>query len=244
MHAEYEELIGTFGVVVGRFKDTWKRKGFVSAVIMITTLVLHVLLTPLYALTMGRKTFLFRGKHLRYFCHWYNTTFLNERAIEVAAAIDLLKEAQGKSILEVGNVLSHYCDLPREVLDKYEKGPGVINEDIVDFEPGKQYDLIISVSTLEHVGFDESPKDPAKFGKAVKHLKTLLKPGGKMFVTIPVAYNNDAVNDLKDETLFSKQYYFSHTAKTTWTEVSQEEALKRKFFTPYQFANAVIFCMV
>jgi len=243
MHEDYDGLIGTVGVVIARFRDTMKRKGFCSAVLMICTLVVQVLLTPLYKLTMGRKTFSFRGNRLRYFCHWYNTTFLNERSIEVAVAIDALKNTKGSNILEVGNVLSHYCDIPREVLDKYEKGEGVINEDIVDFHPEKKYDLIISVSTLEHVGFDETPKDPAKFAKAVRHLKTLLAPGGRMLVTIPIAYNEDAVNDLKDETLFDAQHYYSHTKKCRWEEVSQSEALQRKFFSPYQFANSIIFCL-
>jgi hypothetical protein len=38
------------------------------------------------------------------------------------------------------------------VLDKYEQAPGVINEDVVSFSPPQKYDLIVSVSTLEHVG--------------------------------------------------------------------------------------------
>jgi hypothetical protein len=35
------------------------------------------------------------------------------------------------------------------VVDKYEKDVGVINEDIVDFQPGRSYELIISISTLD-----------------------------------------------------------------------------------------------
>ncbi len=243
MHAAYDGLIGTFGVVFARFRETWKRKGLFSAIAMMITLITQVLSTPIYRITMGRKTFRFRGKDYHYFCHWYNTTFLNERAVEVAVAIDMLKQAKGKRILEVGNVLSHYTDLPREVLDKYEKGDGVIHEDVVDFRPNEPYDLIISISTLEHVGFDEHPKDPAKFVRAVQHLKTLLKPNGRMFVTIPVGYNPDAVRDLCERRLCAHQYYLKHTSAHRWEEVSQKEAVATGFGTPYQFANAVIFCM-
>lgn len=243
MHADYTGLIGTFGVVLARFRETWKRKGFLQAIRMICTLCVQVLMTPVYTQTMGRKTFRFQQKNLQYFCHWYNTTFLNERAVEVAVALDMLQATKGKDVLEVGNVLSHYTNLPRDVVDKYEKGPNVINEDIVDFHPTKRYDLIISLSTLEHVGFDEQPKDPTKFVKAVKHLQTLLKPDGKMFVTIPVGYNDNAVRDVTTGHLFSELLYFSHESQYTWKEVSKDEALTRQFFSPYQFANAVIFCL-
>ena len=66
------------------------------------------------------------------------------------------------------------------ILDK------VINEDVVTFDPGKKYDFIISISTLEHVGFSYGEKeDPKKFLKGVKNLVRLLKPGGALFATFP-----------------------------------------------------------
>ena len=43
-----------------------------------------------------------------------------------------------------------------DVLDKYEKGNNVINDDVVSFSTEVKYDLIVSVSTLEHVGWDEN----------------------------------------------------------------------------------------
>jgi|ETNmetMinimDraft_26_1059896.scaffolds.fasta_scaffold37452_2 SAM-dependent methyltransferase len=243
MHEDYDGLTGTIGVVLARFRDTKKRKGLLSAVWMIVSLFTNVLITPFYMFTMGRKTFSFLGKDLRYFCHWYNTTFLNERAIEVAVAIEALKNDEGKSVLEIGNVLSHYTNYSREVLDKYEKGDGVINEDVVDFQPNKKYDLIVSLSTMEHVGFDEVPKDPKKFDQAVRHLKTLLAPGGKMLVTIPIDYNDNAVRSVTDGSLFDHLYYFSHDSRFTWNEVDLQKALTKKFFSPYQFANSVIVCL-
>lgn len=243
MHATYDGLIGTFGVVLARFREARKQRGFCAAVATIAKLFLQVLMTPVYALTMGRKAFCYNGKSLRYFCHWYNTTFLNERAVEVAAAIELLKIHQGKNVLEIGNVLSHYTDIPRQVLDKYEKGEGVIHEDIVDFHPDTQYDLIVSVSTLEHVGFDETPKDPAKFARAVRHVKTMLKPGGTLFVTIPVGYNPGAVRDACEQRLFSSLHFLKHISARAWQEVAPQEALTTPFGSPFQFANAVIFCL-
>ncbi len=244
MHATYDGLIGTFGVVLARCKEAWKRRGLFGAITMMTRLLLQVLLTPLYYITMGQKTFRYRGKAYRYFCHWYNTTFLNERAVEIAVALAMLKKARGKRILEIGNVLSHYTDVTWQVLDKYEKGKGVINEDVVDFHPNERYDLIISISTMEHVGFDEHPKDATKYSRAIENLKTLLAPGGSMFVTIPVGYNPDSVNDSCHTNLFETTQYLKHVSALRWEEVSKEEALQARFYYPYQFGNAVIFCMV
>jgi len=67
----------------------------------------------------------------------------------------MVRKYRGKNILEIGNVLSRHIKLEHDILDKYETAKGVINEDIVDFKSEKKYDLIISISTLEHVGWDE-----------------------------------------------------------------------------------------
>lgn len=242
MHATYEKLNGTFGVIWGRFQATAERDGVFAAIAMIMRMGMKVLMTPWYAMTFGKQTFRFRGKDYPYCCHWYNTTFDNERAIEVAIAEDLLRSARGRT-LEVGNVLSHYIGGRWDILDKYEKGRGVINEDIVDFQPAEKYDLIISVSTLEHVGFDEKLRDPAKFTAAVRKLQSILAPGGRIFFTIPVGYNPDAVATLESQPLVAKKYYFEHVAQDRWEEVSRERGLSRQFASPFSFANALIICL-
>jgi hypothetical protein len=57
------------------------------------------------------------------------------------------------------------------VADKYEVSPGVINKDIVEFVPPQKYDLIVSISTLEHVGWNEQPREPTKLLRAIEHLR-------------------------------------------------------------------------
>jgi cyclopropane fatty-acyl-phospholipid synthase-like methyltransferase len=47
------------------------------------------------------------------------------------------------------------------------KKGGMINEGVVDFHPSKRYDIIVSISTFEHIGLDEKPKDPKKVLKEV-----------------------------------------------------------------------------
>ncbi|MEK6586221.1 MAG: hypothetical protein AABZ24_07730, partial [Nitrospirota bacterium] len=117
------------------------------------------------------KTFQFDGREYEYLYHPYNRTWKNERGVEIPIFRELLLKYEGKRVLEVGNVLSHYFPIRHEVIDKYEVSSGVINQDIVEFVPQDKYDLIISISTLEHVGWDEQPQKPGKLLQAIDHLR-------------------------------------------------------------------------
>ncbi len=147
--------------------------------------------------------FAFDGSSYRYFYHPYNTTYRSERAVEVPIAVRLLKANAGKAVLEAGNVLSHYMPVAHEVLDRYETADGIvnllegydpgeariINRDICDFRPDRRYDLIVSISTIEHVGWDETPRTPGKAGQAIVHLAGLLNSGGNMVITFLLGHN-------------------------------------------------------
>jgi len=137
----------------------------------------------------GSRTFTFEGREYRYLYHPYNLTWRNERSVEVPIALELLRLYQGQPALEVGNVLSHYVDVDHEVLDKYESAPGVINADAVEFDPGRKFELILSISTLEHIGWDEQPREPDKPLAAIRNLAGLLAPGGRMVATVPCGLN-------------------------------------------------------
>ena len=142
-------------------------------------------------LLRARKTFTFNGCDYHYMFHPYNLTWRNERAVEIPVALSYLESHRGDRILEVGNVLSHYVATGHDILDKYEKAPGVTNEDVTAFDPGEDFDLIISVSTLEHVGWDETPREPDKAIAAIDNLVRLLAPGGELVFTAPLGLNPD-----------------------------------------------------
>ena len=140
----------------------------------------------------GRPTAAFAhdGVALPYLRHAYNYTWLNERAVEVPLADAVLAEVGSAArVLEIGNVLAHYRTVTHTVVDKYEQGPGVDNVDVVDIALPGPFDLILAISTLEHVGFDEEIQDPDKPGRAIAHLTSLLAPGGRLWCTFPVGYN-------------------------------------------------------
>lgn len=181
-----------------------------------------------YKIFRRNKYIVFRGRRYKYFYHFYNRTVASERVVEIPLAKGVLDEYEGKEILEVGNVMSHYFKLHHDVLDKYEKGRGVINQDVVNFKPESKYDLIISVSTLEHVGYSYGEKwEPEKFSVAIKSLKKILRSGGMLFVTLPI-YLNPYISKLilKDKMPFDEEFYLKReTFLNEWKQVNREEAI-------------------
>ena len=137
----------------------------------------------------GGRTFGYDGAEIPYLRHAYNYTWLNERAVEVPLAAAVLAEAGDRRVLEVGNVLAHYLPVSHPVVDKYEQAPGVHNVDVVDIDLPGPFDLVLAISTLEHVGFDEEVRDPGKPARGIAHLASLLAPGGRLWCTFPVGYN-------------------------------------------------------
>lgn len=170
------------------------------------------------------RGFDFQGAHYDYFLHNHNVTWGNERAVEIPIVRAALDRARGRRILEVGNVLAHYGAVAHEALDKFERGPAVRNEDVATFSAGGPYDLIVSISTLEHVGFDEEPRDPDKIRRAVANLRTHLAPGGRLLVTLPLGYNAGMDAQLAaGELPFDRCHYLKREGLCTWREATWQE---------------------
>jgi SAM-dependent methyltransferase len=186
-------------------------------------------------------TFVFAGREYRYFRHPHNATWQNERAVEVPIARTAVLEATGGRVLEIGNVLGHYMRHEHDVVDKYEAGANVQNVDVLAFEADEPYDLIVSVSTLEHVGWDEAERDPDKIPRAVERLRSLLAPGGRALVTLPVGYNPWLDDLLKAEALgFDEEHWLLRDGRTRWREVPHAEVGRPAYGTPYPAANGLV----
>lgn len=166
----------------------------------------------------------------------YGLTWITERAVEVPVARRVVERNRERRILEVGNVLSHYGPVHHEVVDKYEQAPGVRNVDVLDLPPEPVYDVIVSISTLEHVGRDEEPRDPERAVAALGHLRAMLRPGGELLATVPAGYNPDL-----DRALAGAGHDLRAMRRRPWREVDPAEA----FRCPYDFlvysASAVLF---
>lgn len=171
-------------------------------------------------------TFQFNGRAYEYLYHPYNRTWKNERGVEIPIFRELLLQHEGKRVLEVGNVLSHYFPIQHEVVDKYEVGPGVINKDIIDLVPQQPYDLIVSISTLEHVGWDEQPREPEKLLQAINHLQSsCLAPSGKLVASLPIGYNQYFDGLLNSgRSPFASQHFLKRISKQNyWVESDWEQ---------------------
>ena len=191
----------------------------------------------------GRPTtFTLGGVRYRYLWHPYMTTWRSERAVELPIAWSRVRRVDPANILELGNVLSNYFLVRHTVIDKYEQTPGVINEDIVDFDPGRRYDLIVSVSTLEHVGWDEGdPRDPEKVLRAIERLRELLTPGGELLFTVPHGWHTALDTYLSDGRvpLTGRWCLKRLTADGRWSEVGCDQLDGVAYDQPFQFANGV-----
>jgi len=141
-------------------------------------------------LALRKKHFLLWDSQMEYFLHKYNTTWRNERSVELSAVKHFLSLHTNETLLEFGNVLEHYkLGRPDIVVDLYEKGSRVTNVDIVDFRSDVKFSSIVSISTIEHVGWDETPQSSTKTKVGLDHLISLLSPGGVLFITAPTGHN-------------------------------------------------------
>lgn len=153
------------------------------------------------------SVFTYRDRDLELVCSLYNVTWLNERGVELAVVADWLArgpviapEWPAGRMLEVGNVLGHYPEVevqPHSIIDRYERGDGVANLDV--FDSTGTYHTIVSISTLEHVRWDEpEPREPDGAWRAIEHLAASLEPGGRMLVTIPTGHHPVLDQQLSD----------------------------------------------
>lgn len=85
------------------------------------------------------KHFKYENERYNYFYHYYNTTWRNERAVEIPITRKIYNQFKDAKIFEFGDVMKNYFELDHDVLDKYDKSfkTDVIKEDIVGFKSEK-----------------------------------------------------------------------------------------------------------
>ena len=189
-----------------------------------------------------RGRFRLDGEEYPYLFHRHKATWLTERAVEVPVVQRIVDRTSGR-VLEVGNVLSHYLPQRHLVVDKYEHAPDILNRDVLDLADLGQFELVVAISTLEHVGWDEQPRRPAAALEAVHALRDRLAPGGRLVLTHPVGYNPHLDEALRSGAVPPRRIAAMRRVgrRTRWEQVAPEEAWR----TPYDFllysARAVVF---
>jgi len=181
---------------------------------------------------MDGKTFEYHGMHLPYTYHTYNSTYANERCVEVSIGKWFLETHE--DVLEVGNVMNHYCDIPHEVVDKYEIAPGVRNEDVVSIKD--HHKNILAISTLEHVGFDDGGQgkgDHTQFFKAVENIKSI---GQHALITLPWGVN-PSVDKFVSEFTGAMTLYYRDGRE--WKQGTLTDIREKTYGSKYSGANAI-----
>lgn len=211
--------------------------------------IMNKLIFPIIKIVRSNNKFIFRNKEYYYFIH--EKSWATERVVEIPIVLDYIDKS--KKILEFGNVLFQFVDVNWDIVDKFEKGKGVINEDIVDFRPKEKYDLIVSISTLEHVGFNEQvglgepaksddEEDNDKIIEAIINLKNnCLKAGGKIIATVPLGYNKKTDKKLFNNKLgFDELFFLKRISKSNeWKEIEKNDVIEPQYGYPYPCANYI-----
>ena len=168
-----------------------------------------------------KRTFVFNKKEFHYNRIKFNNP--TERAVEIPIAFNFLADLnKPASVLEVGNVLSHYENhlsetlgiTSRRIVDKFELEVGVDNEDLMNLPSEEKYDAIVSLSTVEHIGQKGDPsggygeqqenRDLEAPLKAIAKIYDLLAPNGKALITVPFGKLIDGEWYIQ----FSKEYLY------------------------------------
>lgn len=184
----------------------------------------------------------FNGKEYIYENGKYYNGVPCERDVEIPIILDLINSYRQEEILQVGNVVPMECD----ILDKYEVGKGIINADIRTYKSNKLYECIFSITTLEHVGWDENPKEFNGIIESIHNILDLLVPNGKLIFSVPIGYNTDMDNLFIKKrvpiTLLSCIKRISED--NIWVQCSIDEGLQSQYFYPFFGTNASIIGVV
>ena len=171
-----------------------------------------------------------------------------ERAIEVPIVYDIIKDIPDADILEIGNVLRGWVKgygriMNHTVVDKYDKGGGIIQSDIVNYIPSNLFKFVICISTLEHVGND-SPElyDENKTLAAFDVMKKCLVVDGVLIVTWPLGYNKnlDTHFDVGKLDFTYVDYMKLVDRQRRWYQCEYKDIRGSKYNFPYPAGNGLI----
>jgi Glycosyl transferase family 2 len=203
-----------------------------------------VSMEPMLHSSLAEHSFTLAGRDYRYFVRNIedNTPSTNERAVEIAVIRDELERfGKPQAVVEVGNVLSHYFPIGHRVIsaeDEERNQAARWKEDLVEFKPPFEPELVISISALGRIGH---PLEPQRFTMAVENLIGWLAPEGRLLFTVPIGYNLgvrtylDAVHSYPIDVHCMRRT----TIDNLWVQTSYEAVRNIPYGRPFSCANAI-----
>jgi hypothetical protein len=166
----------------------------------------------------------------------------NERIVEVPIFHDLISGFKSSQILEVGNVLHQYFGTKHTVLDLYEDSPNItIHKNAIGWLSGRRYDLIISISTLEHFGERIGPQGCYAPACGLYSLCRNLNPMGEFWFSIPCSQNFFMDRTIRDGEFVADEWFgMRRVEDRIWEQCSKEDAMKMKYDEPFACANGIL----
>lgn len=249
--------------IYGR-KYHWYHVCWIKAMRIMCSLVSFQFIYNIIYKKIEGKKFEFKDVMLPYYFHSHNNYGLTERAVELPIFEHYLKTLKCERILEIGNVTNHYYTLFKDsvrdktVIDKFEKGAGVINLDIKNYYSDKKYDVIISISTFEHMDSDLGKNKDYVAGCSkltsvaadnILHVRnSLLNEGGIFILSAPVGYTPEWDATLRNNDFihcgFSRVnlYYYMKTGDMQWRVSNLDECLGQALtsYRPYRKCMVVL----
>ncbi len=205
-------------------------------------LPLRKIISPFIRPFLTPRHFKYCGGLLSCYFANYNVTWSNERCVEVSLGRWYLEQIDGP-VLEIGNVLGHYGMNGHTVVDKFETGENVINEDVIEWQTDRRFSLILSISTFEHIGFDDDAdgRSAEKILIAIAACRALLQPHGRLVITVPLGYNPYLDQLIEKNALGQDRASFMlRSSAREWSEVARHQAVGTPFGRPWPYANALM----
>lgn len=185
------------------------------------------------------RYFKYEGCRIKYFIRLARI-INSERIVEIPLTIKLIQKTKFDSCLEIGDTVSKYFTFPHDIIDKYERRHNIIQADAYSYNFPVKYDLIISISTIEHIGKDEDKVFPEKAVLTLKRLMQQLNTHGLLFVTVPINYNEELDTFIRSNPSELNICFLARISFTNmWRQVSKETAFQHTYNYSYFHANSI-----